>query len=232
MMLLGANLSSNSDILAHTLLGGHADGQWVSQSSREFGGVLPKARLITCGQIFDRFENRAMLSWLLGENGDEDVRFRLARILLDRSVQENFDLVLIDAPPRLSFGAVNALCASHGIVVPTVLDRLSADAVGRFLGRANHVFRPLNPGLEHAGVVGTMTKQKKRNEDEAKAFDMAKQGLAQWHGRSHVFDSSIPHIVALSRAAGQEIGYIGKEKSQVVPLFDALGDEISLKFGL
>jgi cellulose biosynthesis protein BcsQ len=231
MVMLGCNLPLNSEILADTLLKGNASGQWLADSARELGATLPGARLVTCGHTFDRFENRVLMQWLLGETED-DVRFRLAKILLDERVQKDFDIVLIDAPPRLTMGAVNALCASHAMIVPTVLDRLSVDAVQRFVGRANSVFRPLNPALEHVGIVGTITKMNKRNRNEQDAFDVAKRGLAQWHGKSHVFERSIPHLNALARAAGAEIGYLGREREDVKPIFDVLGQEISEKFGL
>ena len=51
-----------------------------------------------------------MLRWLLGETKD-DVRFRLANILLTPEVQDEYDYVLIDAPPRSSTGAINAWSA-------------------------------------------------------------------------------------------------------------------------
>lgn len=231
MVMLGANLQLGTSILSDTLLGGSADGSWLVQSSKDLGSTLPRCRFITCGQIFDRFENRTQLQWLLGETSD-DVRFRLANILLQPAVQNEFDLVLIDAPPRLSLGAVNALCASHAIIVPTVLDNLSAETVGRFLGRASNAFGALNPGLVHAGVVGTITAAAKRNAHEDEAFALAQRGLAQWHGKRHFFEKNIPHINALARAAGTEIGYLSREKRTVRPIFDILGAEIVEKFEL
>lgn len=116
MMVLGARLPLGSSILADAVLGGEINGKGLTQIARELGTRLPKARLITCGQTFDGFEFRLMLRWLLRETGD-DVRFRLANLLLSPEVQKEFDIVLIDAPPRLSTGLINALCASHAIIV-------------------------------------------------------------------------------------------------------------------
>jgi hypothetical protein len=66
-MLLAAGASLNGGILADDLLNGAHDGKWVIQASRELGGILPEARLITCGQVFDAFENTLSLRWLLRE---------------------------------------------------------------------------------------------------------------------------------------------------------------------
>ena len=135
-------------------------------TGRDLSGKLPGATLITCGQSFDGFEYRTMLRWLLGETKD-DVRFRLANLLLSEEAQQDYDYVLIDAPPRASTGAINALGASHAVVVPTVLDALSVDAAKSFLARTNSTFRPLNPSLEFAGVVGTLTNATNLNEGRA-----------------------------------------------------------------
>jgi cellulose biosynthesis protein BcsQ len=222
MMVLGAQIPLGSSILADTLLGGEVDGKRAALLGRELGAVLPGMRLITCGQTFDGFENRTLLRWLLGDTTD-DVRFRLANLLLSPEMEREFDLVLIDAPPRLSTGAMNALCASHAILVPTILDALSVDAVGRFLQRVN-LFRQLNPALEFSSL----------RPREREALDTAKKALAYWHGRAHVFNKNIRHFSALAKAAGKEIGYLtgGSEGREVQAVFNELGSEIVEKLAL
>lgn len=222
MMVLGAHLPLGGSILADTMLSGDATGAWVTQAARELNAVLPKAKLITCGQRFDGAENRILLRWLLGEMGD-DVRYRLARILLSDAVQEEFDLVLIDAPPRLSLGTVTALCASHAIVIPTVADALSVDGVVQFLQRAN-LFRPLNPALEQIGIVACLTDVSTLRPYEQKAMDDARLALAHWNGKGQVFKRNIRYFASLSKTAGRTIGYV--EDADVKTVFDELGKEI------
>jgi chromosome partitioning protein len=222
MMILGARLQLGN-ILADTLLGGEINGKGLTQIARDLGGTLPNAKLITCGQTFDGFEFRLMLKWLLHETED-DARFRLANLILSKEIQKEFDVVLIDAPPRLSTGAINALCASHAILVPTVLDGLSADAVGNFLQRADK-FRELNPALEFAGVIGTITETSNLTDVEKLALDQLTRALTNWRGKSHMFKTRLRHFRALSRAAGKDIGYLkNKEVSQT---FDLLGREFA-----
>lgn len=221
-MILGARLPQTDTILADAIIKGEADGRWVATASRELNSILPYARLITCGQTFDGIENRSFLRWLLGETAD-DVRFRLSNILLSQPVQESFDIVIIDAPPRASTGAINAYLASHAIIVPTVLDLLSVETVSSFLARMS-TFRKLNPVLEQVGVVANLTEQTRLRPSESEALEKAKLALARWQGKSHVFHNTIRHFAALSQAAGRDIGYI--RNGQVRAAFDALGEEV------
>ncbi len=222
MMILGAHLQLGR-ILADTLLDGKTDGKGLIRVARDLDNTLPGVKLITCGQTFDGFEFRLMLKWLLQETED-DIRFRLANLILSEDVQKEFNVVLIDAPPRLSAGAINALCASHVILIPTVLDGLSADAVGNFLRRAEKL-RELNPALDFAGVIGTITEHGGLTDVEELGLEQAKQALTYWHGRSHMFDQRLRHFRALSRAAGKDIGYLNDRK--VSQTFDALGEELA-----
>jgi cellulose biosynthesis protein BcsQ len=223
MMMLAANLQLGASILAETLLSNALDSKPLTQAARDLGSILPNVKLITCGQTFDGFEFRLMLKWLLRETQD-DVRFRLANFILSEDAQKEFDIVLIDAPPRLSTGAINALFASHAVLVPTVLDDLSVDAVRYFLQRAD-TFRGLNPALEFAGVIGTITEQAALTDVEELGLQQATRALSNWHGKSHMFRRRLRHFRALSRAAGKNIGYLTDNK--VSHAFDELGKELA-----
>jgi cellulose biosynthesis protein BcsQ len=224
MMVLGAQLALGQAILADTLLAGDAKGTWLAQAPRELGARVGHVRFITCGPTFDGFENRALLRWLIGEI-DDDVRYRLANLILSDAVQAEFDLVIIDAPPRLSLGTVNALCASHGLLLPTVPDALSVDATNRFLQRAN-LFRSINPALRNIGVIVSMSELDKLKPYETAAIGDARLALAHWNGLPGViFNRNIRHFSSLAQAAGKQIGYV--EDAKVRSVFDQLGSEIS-----
>src|SRR5205807_10288596 len=83
----------------------------------------------------------------------------LAKLLLSDEMADSFDVMLIDAPPRLTAGTVNAFCASTHLLVPTVFDLLSAEAVGTFLNGAEALKHSLNHGIDLLGVVGMLTYQ-------------------------------------------------------------------------
>src|SRR5262249_32884775 len=144
---------------------------------------------------------------------------------------EGFDLALIDAPPRLTAAAINAFCASTHILVPTVYDMLSAEAVGTFLNGAQGLKDSLNSSIDLLGIVGMLTSQQgglNGREGDAKA--LAKRQVSQtWGANHHFFDRHIPRKAAIAAAAGEEIAYY--RDPTVKSWFDALGDEICERFG-
>jgi chromosome partitioning protein len=125
--------------------------------------------------------DRRLISWLLKllklrddqPAAAEDVRYLLAKALIHPHVQAAFDLVIIDAPPRLTTSHIQAMCASTHLLIPTILDGLSADAVGRYLdqvathklGPVGNASRAICPHLEPIGVVCTMIHPNLQNFD-------------------------------------------------------------------
>lgn len=229
-VLLAAGKEGDKAILASEILSGVVEARSALRDTRgHVPTIFPHSHFITCGQKFDGFENRLMLKWLMEEVA-EDVRFRLADFLVSDDVRGKFDLVLIDAPPRLSTGALNAFCASHAVLIPTVLDRMSADAVGNFVDRLNPL-RTYNPWLNYVGVVGTFVEDNELKDYEKAAISVAKSGLADWSGtHKHFFSASIRDTPYLARAAGQHIGYM--KHQYVRDMFNTLGCEIGKEFNI
>src|SRR5262252_126831 len=103
--------TNQSHRLAHAnkLLDGSATDQWQPEVlSNGHDGM--NAQLITADYTLTEHETKLMLEWLQG-GGQPDIRYCLAQVLLKRHVQNEFDIVLIDAPPRLTTGTVGALVA-------------------------------------------------------------------------------------------------------------------------
>jgi chromosome partitioning protein len=123
-----------------------------------------------------------------------DVRYGLARALLDPAIQKRFHRVIIDAPPRMTTGFVNALCASTHLVVPFVLDILSAERVGLFIGQLERMKPQLFPHLKPAGVIGTMkrTDTDQIGDTERVAFNEAKRRVEQAWGASEYVLTNAP----------------------------------------
>jgi cellulose biosynthesis protein BcsQ len=127
-----------------------------------------------------RAENRLMIEWLLMD-ASRDIRYNLADILLSDDVQKQYDRIIIDAPPRLTTAHVQALAASTHLIIPTVLDQLSGEAVGSFVEQII-VHSRLWPHLKILGIVGSMTEwdQDKPLQDYEKEGMLAiKQALEQ-----------------------------------------------------
>ena len=100
-------------------------------------------------------ENQEMVHWLTGKTR-EDIRYRLANILHQPEDRRPFDRVIIDAPPRLTTGTIQALCASTHVLIPTILDPLSGEAVGSFVREILDRQKQLWPYLKFAGISGQM----------------------------------------------------------------------------
>jgi chromosome partitioning protein len=173
-------------------------------------------------------ENRLMIEYLLGDDRRyDDGRYRLANHLLSEDVGDTFDVALIDAPPRLTAATINAFCASTHLLVPTVYDKTSAEAVGTFLNGVRTLKSALNTQIDLLGVVGTLThRQDSLVPREQNARNMAKDQVASvWGPNFHVFERHIPRRSAIAEAAGGDIAFYRDET--VRGLFAALGGEIS-----
>jgi chromosome partitioning protein len=160
-----------------------------------------------------RTDNRIMVEWLLGCYSS-DPRYWLAEALLDPEVQARYDRVIIDAPPRMVAGCVQALCASTCVLIPTVLDQLSSDAVDRFVTQLEEE-KLLWPKLKIAGVLATRCSTNLalfENDTIKKLIDR----LEKHNSRPQLFwkDAFIADNSLLSKAAGQGIAYANVSHNQ------------------
>lgn len=68
-------------------------------------------------------------------------------------IKANYDYVLIDCPPSLSLLTVNALAASHGVIIPILCDYLSLEGLKQLILSIEEVKRNLNPKLKILGIL-------------------------------------------------------------------------------
>jgi cellulose biosynthesis protein BcsQ len=201
------------------------DSNFIIANSSPVRGAKNDSRIIDCDDPFANFETRILLQWLIGDIG-HDIRYNLARVLHGREIQDSFDRVIIDAPPRITAGFINALCASTHLIVPFVLDTLSAERVGLFL-RGVRRMKGLFPYLELAGVVGTMKGDNTTvlREGEKRAVEEANRRIMECWGGGQVLDRAlIPRKQTIADAAGLRIAYY--ESSDARSVFEVLGKQI------
>jgi chromosome partitioning protein len=117
---------------------------------------LSQLKVLTAYYDLAQAENRVMIEWLLGDR-KYDVRFRLAELLHSNAVREAFSMIIIDSPPRLTTGAIQALAAGTHLLIPTILDEPSSEAVVTFI-RQVETYREkgLCQCIKHVGVAATM----------------------------------------------------------------------------
>jgi chromosome partitioning protein len=221
---------------ASTAINGGANGQWLLQARQPVKGVQ---NLHALSAFYDlaRTENSLQLRWLL-EAERRDIRYFLANLLFSEEVRSQYELVVLDAPPRLTTAFIQALCAGTHLLIPTILDDLSADAVKNF-GEQLALHERLWPNLRILGVLGTMTSRTDDGRDIGKdgyetrilrtTTDKLQDELRKARGPLGAveilpYEFSIPERIPLVRATGQGIPY--PQVGQVQVMFDRLAEEI------
>ncbi|MFN2560875.1 MAG: ParA family protein [Jatrophihabitans sp.] len=88
---------------------------------------------------------------LVGEVAREQT---LARALAP--VLDTYDFVLIDCQPSLGLLTINALTASHGVIIPLECEFFSLRGVALLIDTIEKVQQRLNPELKLDGILATM----------------------------------------------------------------------------
>ncbi len=78
----------------------------------------------------------------------------LSRVL--RGVSGEYDVILIDCQPSLGMLTVNALTASHGVLIPMECAVLALRGVALLIGTIDKVRDRLNPDITLDGLLATM----------------------------------------------------------------------------
>ena len=73
-----------------------------------------------------------------------------------RKVQNDYDVILIDCQPSLGLLTVNALTASHGVIIPLAAEYFALRGVALLIETIDKVRDRLNPMIELDGIVTTM----------------------------------------------------------------------------
>jgi cellulose biosynthesis protein BcsQ len=175
---------------------------------------------------FASLENRLMLQWLL-QSAADDIRFRLAEKLLTADVERQFNVVIIDTPPRLTAGTVNALCASTDVIIPTIVDVTSIEAVVRFAETVQFFKKHYNPRLDIAGVLPSLTYQSKLAGYEQGMLNQLDNDLEKAGLGKKVLPFNIPRKRSEDVALGETQLYFAEDRYKLV--FNALADSMKLK---
>jgi len=199
--------------------------------------VLEKVRerlhYVSCWYSFEKLERNLEYRWVL-KNTDDDIRFRLSRALLAGDIQDCYDRVIIDAPPRMTTGFLNGFCSATHLFVPTVVDNVSAVAVGTFARQFRELRAVLNPQIEFAGIVGTMTTLRSANGPfelpvvaEAAAVSAEKRVRNVLNSNAEFFIRAavMARTSKVSYSAEEGIAYLQAPETR--PMFNALADQIA-----
>jgi chromosome partitioning protein len=166
-----------------------------------------------------------------------DVRYTLAEILHSNAVRSAFDLVIIDCPPRLTTSEVQAFCACSHLLIPTIFDRTSAEAVASLCGQVE-TLKTANvcPNLKYVGVAGTMWRGDRLAQRQAKK--MVEDALRDAKIGAQILpdDTFIPHAAALVNDADQGIAYLNmpdrQDRQSARDVFERLATCVAQRMGL
>ncbi len=105
----------------------------------------------------------------------------------------NYDYVLIDCPPSLGLLTLNALAASHSVLIPLQCEFYALEGLSHLLRTIELVKSNLNPGLSIQGIVLTMY-------DRRNKFTEQIESDVRDHFGDKVYNSVIPRNVRMSEA--------------------------------
>ncbi len=170
-------------------------------------------------------ENRLMLQWLL-QTCDDDVRFRIARKLLTPEVESQFDVIVMDTPPRLSAASVNALCISTDVLIPTVVDPTSIETVVGFAHTVKNFKKRYNFRLKIHGVIPSLTTKALLSEGEEGLLRDLDNRLSNEGFSARVLPFNVPRKTLRAVVEGEKQLYFADENCTNV--FNGLVDSLQL----
>jgi cellulose biosynthesis protein BcsQ len=232
MMMFAAGIeevpSLVNDLFVHD-----ASLETIDKASIHLASVLSRAWIVPASYTLGSVEGNVLFKWLMEPDQKIDARYLLARQLLQPSVRQRFSMIIIDMPPRMTLGAVGALVASHHLIVPSALDKMSAEAVLQFLSMTRAIKADLDLDLDLLGAVGSLSRQDKLSSNETLSWSRIGEHCQKTWGvdKEFRFNRTIPRKERIAEAAGETVAYAvpGQKGDDARKLFDALGDEIWLR---
>ena len=126
----------------------------------------------------------------------EDRTFRLRNAvaaLAHAAAPEPFTYILVDCPPSLNLLTINAMAASHAVLVPLQCEFFALEGLSQILSTVERVRTGLNPQLSIHGIVLTMFDG--RNKLAGQVVDDVRA-----HMGDKVYKTVIPRNVRVSEA--------------------------------
>ena len=166
---------------------------------------------------------------LLASNGDltvAEVRLlkseQRERCLQDalKSIEAQYDFIIIDCPPTLNMLTVNALVAAQSVLVPIQCEYYALEGLTSLLGSIERIRKAANPDLHLEGLLRTMYDGRNRL-----TIEVSEQLLA--HFGEKVYHTVIPRNVRLAEAPSHGVPVMHYDKrSQGAAAYLALAGEL------
>ena len=183
---------------------------------------MDRGHIVATREELANVEEHVKAQWLLNQ-ASFDARYMLRRLVHMSAVQQHFDYILIDCPPRLTLASVNALTCADFVLVPVKLDKTSTSAVPRLLQWFQKLKdQSVAPALEILGVVANETfYSDKFSKKEQNILSNLKQECGDVLGDPvHFFGRGIPRKAIFAQAAqSKELAALEPELKSVFVQF-------------
>lgn len=110
-----------------------------------------------------------------------------------RTVETNYDYIIIDLPPSLSLLTVNGMIASNYLLLPVQTEFYALEGVAQLLESMKLVMKQANPNLQLLGVLATM--YDKRTSLSTQVYNEIKK-----YFKKLTFKTTIPRNVRVAEA--------------------------------
>ncbi|MBQ3353341.1 ParA family protein [Candidatus Saccharibacteria bacterium] len=115
-----------------------------------------------------------------------------------RSIEVNYDYIIIDSPPSLSLLTVNGMIASNYLLLPVQTEFYALEGVAQLLESMKLVMKQANPNLKLLGVLATMY-------DKRTSLSTQVYGEIQKYFKKLTFKTTIPRNVRVAEAPSHGI---------------------------
>lgn len=123
-----------------------------------------------------------------------------------KTVEDEYDYILIDCPPALSMLTINGLCAARSVMIPMQCEYYALEGLSDLINTVKRVRAHLNPELEIEGLLRTMFDP--RNMLAQQVSDQLQQ-----HFGAKVYRTIIPRNVRLAEAPSYGVPVLYHDKA-------------------
>ena len=137
-----------------------------------------------------------------------------------KSIEQDYDFVLIDCPPSLGHLTINAFTASDSILIPVQCEYYALEGLSQLLNTVRLVQKHFNPDLRIEGVLLTML-------DARTNLGYEVVGEVKKYFHEKVYDTIIPRNVRLSEAPSHGLSIVDYDsRSRGAEVYQELAKEV------
>ena len=137
-----------------------------------------------------------------------------------KSVDAEYDFMLIDCPPALSMLTLNGLCAANGVIIPMQCEYYALEGLSDLVNTIKKVHAKLNPDLKIIGLLRVMF-------DPRMTLSQQVSVQLERHFGDKVFKTIIPRNVRLAEAPSYGMpGVVFDPASKGAQAYVAFGAEM------